>query len=293
MIKDKYDVFISYRRAGGLALARCICYYLQSRGVKCFLDLKDIRDGRFDERIYTAIEGSKYFLLLLSKESLMRRADKEDWVRKEIEHAMATKDRQHDIVPVMVKGQDVEFPEDFPEDLHELRTIQRETIDLEQHFERDIDDLLLKRMPCIGKKISRTFERRARQREQEAERVFRDRARRYKDEEHIRIDIGGGCEKLMRYAEDIGLDRQRASILIEDVNNSVNRDRKRTAWVKSHPVLLLLAGLLMLLAVFSGAYCCMPSEMKDIIYGQYISPIADICGQGWDNVCRFASSLHR
>lgn len=288
-MKPKYDVFISYRRKGGLAYARCICYYLRSKGVRCFFDLKEINGGKFDDAIYDALDRSKYFLLLLTEGSLDRCGEADDWVRLEIEYAA----KHLEIVPVIVGGNEFKFPKGLPELFQEIETIQQATVDKEQHFERDIDDLLLKRMPCIGKKISRKFERQAKEREHEVERAFCDRARRYKDEERIRIDIGGGHDKLMQYAEDLGLDKQRASILIEDVNNSVNRDRKRAAWIKSHPVLIFLARLLVFLAILSGVYCFLPSEMREQIHKQYISPIADACEHVWDNVCQFTLPSHK
>ena len=288
-MKQKYDVFISYRRKGGLEYARCICYYLRSKGVRCFFDLKEINGGKFDAAIYDALSRSKYFLLLLTDGALDRCVDPDDWVRLEIVHAV----KHADIVPVVVGGNEFKFPKGLPELFSEIETIQQATVDSGQHFERDIDDLLLKRMSCIGKKISKTFERQAKEREREVERAFCDRARRYKDEDGIRIDIGGGLQKLMQYAEDLGLDRQRASILIEVVNNSVNRDRKRAAWIKSHPVLTVLAVLSVLIAVSSLVYCCLPTEMKGLINDQYISPIADLCGHVWENVCQFARRSHR
>ena len=288
-MKPKYDVFISYRRDGGLAYARCICYYLRSKGVRCFFDLKEINDGKFDDAIYDALSRSKYCLLLLTEKALDRCVNEDDWVRLEIEYAM----EHTDIVPVVVGANEFKFPDGLPPLFGNLETIQQATVDKGQHFERDIDDLLLKRMPCIGKKISREFERQARRREHEAKRAFCERARRFKDEEHIRIDIGGGYQKLMQYAEDLGLDKQRASILIEDVNNSVNKERKRDAWIKSHPMLAVLAVLSVLLAVSSVVYCCLPTEMKDLIHDQYISPIADLCGHVWESICRFARPRYK
>ena len=288
-MKQKYDVFISYRRKGGLEYARCICYYLRCKGVRCFFDLEEINGGKFDAAIYEALRRSKYFLLLLTEGSLDRCVEDGDWVRLEIEYAV----KHVEIVPVIVGGNEFKFPDGLPALFHEIETIQQATVDKGQHFERDIDDLLLKRMPCIGKKICRKFERQARQREHDAERAFRERARRFKDEEHIRIDIGGGCQKLMQYAEDLGLDKQRASILIEDVNNSVNRERKREAWIKAHPVLTVLSALSVLVAVSLVVYCCLPLELKDLIRRQYISPIVGFCGRVWESVCRCASSCHK
>ena len=284
MTRNKYDVFISYRRVGGLTLARSICYYLRSRGVKCFFDLKEIRGGKFDEEIYDAIVGAKYFLLLLTKESLSRCADEEDWVRKEIEHALATKDARHAIVPVMVKGQVAQFPEDLPECLHELRTIQCETIDMEEHFERDIDDMLVNRMQRVGKRICKGAKSQAARRIEEAEDAFRERAWRFKTEDRIRIDIGGGHDKLLHLAEELCISSDRAEILIEEVNRAVSCRRRRDAWIAAHPLLTIGLVLSILLALAVSVYHVIPTDWRDCVDEQFLVPAKEFCSGIWDTV---------
>ena len=285
-MNPRYDVFISYRRRGGLLLARCICYYLRSKGVRCFFDMKEIKEGKFDEKIYRALDNSKYFLLILTDGSLDRCAEEEDWVRKEIEYAMSIKDKNHDIVPLAIKGHEVRFSDNLPASILELETVQRTIIDEEIHFERDIEDVLVNRMQRVGKKITREFQKGAKRRQEEAEDAFREQARQFKDVDRIRIDIGGGYEKLLRFADDLDIEKSRACVLIEEVNHSINQRRRRDAWIKSHPfkVLFLVFSALFVLGVL--AYSFMPSDWRDIVDDRVVSPFVESCSRFWEGACR-------
>ncbi len=65
-----YDYFISYRRAGGGALAaRYVKTILCKYGKKVFLDVDDIKKGEYKPQIYSAIENSTDFILILNEES--------------------------------------------------------------------------------------------------------------------------------------------------------------------------------------------------------------------------------
>lgn len=87
MAKEKYDVFISYRRGSGLYLAKNIATSLQGMGYKVFFDYDSMRNNEFDEQIYTAIENSKDFILVLTEGALDRCALPNDWVANEVLHA--------------------------------------------------------------------------------------------------------------------------------------------------------------------------------------------------------------
>ena len=280
-MKPKYDVFISYRRKGGLAIARCICYYLRSKGVRCFFDLREINEGKFDEAIFGALKRSKYTLLLLTEGSLDRCVDKGDWVRKEIEYSMSIKDKRHDIIPLTIKGQKVVFPESLPDSFTELAAIQQESIDDGRHFERDIDDMLVKRMKRVGKRVAREFNRDVRNRAMEAEAAFRSRAEFLKDTEKIRIDIGGGHVKLLQFAEELDIDKQRACILIEEVNSAINRRRRFFAWMRTHAVVSALTVFLSLFALGWGMYYLLPVEQQSKIEEKIVCPFSEQIDRIW------------
>lgn len=108
------DGFISYRRDGGSDLAWAVCNELSYRGKRIFLDVKSLRQGRFDENLLTSIGKSKYVILLLTPGALSRCRDPEDWVRKEIFEALG---RGKNIIPVVKEGfvfpSDAELPEEM------------------------------------------------------------------------------------------------------------------------------------------------------------------------------------
>ena len=85
------DVFISYRRDGGFALARLLYECLHKEGISTFLDLEELRAGAFNTKLYEAIDSAENFVIVLPPNSLDRCADPNDWVRLEIEHAIKQK----------------------------------------------------------------------------------------------------------------------------------------------------------------------------------------------------------
>lgn len=113
----KPKVFISYRRSDGWPHALLIYSELLRHGVNCWLDLRSMQAGKFDEQLLTQIGGAPSFLLVLTPDVLGERiGDPEDWVRKEIRHALKT--GRH-IIPVAV---DCVMPkkDQLPEDIAEL-----------------------------------------------------------------------------------------------------------------------------------------------------------------------------
>lgn len=115
-----YDAFISYRRENnGVYLAQAIHDQMQKRGITCFLDLEDLRSGRFDERLLEAVRASANFILILSKGALDRCINPDDWVRQEI---LAAVQAQKTIIPIMYDG--FEWPRQensMPEEIRQLQ----------------------------------------------------------------------------------------------------------------------------------------------------------------------------
>jgi tetratricopeptide (TPR) repeat protein len=64
---------------------------LSERGVDAFYDLEGIRAGEFEAVLLSQIAARPYFVLVLTPGTLDRCSDESDWVRREIEHAVATK----------------------------------------------------------------------------------------------------------------------------------------------------------------------------------------------------------
>src|ERR1041385_1523996 len=85
------SVFISYRRDASEYLARAIYQDLHTHDIDVFMDVESINAGQFNKIIENQIAARPYFLLLLTPGTLERCKQPIDWLRLEIEQAMATK----------------------------------------------------------------------------------------------------------------------------------------------------------------------------------------------------------
>lgn len=109
------DIFISYRREGGFAMARLLYERFHNAGLSVFLDLEELRSGAFNEKLYEAIDRCENFLLVLPPNSLDRCQAENDWLRLEIEHAI---EKKKNIIPVMMVG--FSFPDNLPSSIQIL-----------------------------------------------------------------------------------------------------------------------------------------------------------------------------
>ena len=110
-----YDVFLSYRRDGGETMAILLRDRLTAKGYRVFLDVEALRAGKFNEKLLHVIENCKDFIIVLSPNSLERCVNEDDWVRKEIAHAIA---HEKNVVPVLLRG--FTWPKTLPEDISDL-----------------------------------------------------------------------------------------------------------------------------------------------------------------------------
>lgn len=115
-MEKQYQIFISYRRDGGESTAKILCDKLESMGYQVFFDVESLRSGDFNTALYSVIDESEDFLLVLSPNALDRCRDEKDWVRLEIEHALAV---GKNIIPVMLRG--FSFPDELPESVNAVR----------------------------------------------------------------------------------------------------------------------------------------------------------------------------
>lgn len=113
----KFDVFISYRRKeGGFETANLLHDRLTQAGYKVFMDIENLRSGKFNEQLYRQIDGCKDFIVVLGPNSLDRCKNEGDWVRLEIARAIQS---DKNIVPVFLRN--FKRPEEpLPEDIKEL-----------------------------------------------------------------------------------------------------------------------------------------------------------------------------
>lgn len=97
-------VFISYRRSSSAYIARSIFENLKSHRFKPYMDTQSLESGPFDTQLLKLIEQSCHFLVVLTPDTLDRCVEPDDWVRREIEHAL---DFKLNIVPVYANGFDI------------------------------------------------------------------------------------------------------------------------------------------------------------------------------------------
>ncbi|MEM6283770.1 MAG: SUMF1/EgtB/PvdO family nonheme iron enzyme, partial [Chloroflexota bacterium] len=94
-------VFVSYRRANSTFIARAVFQELRAAGFDVFLDAQGIDSGNFEKIILKQIESRPHFVVILSPGSLDRCVNPDDWLRREIRHAL---DTQRNIVPILFNG---------------------------------------------------------------------------------------------------------------------------------------------------------------------------------------------
>jgi hypothetical protein len=133
---QSYDVFLSYRREGGEAMAILLRDRLAEKGYRVFLDIESLNSGSFNEQLFAVIDECTDFVLVGSKGCLDRCANDGDWVRLEIQRAFKS---GKNIVPVMLRG--FEFPETLPDDIDAIRLQNGVSADNSEYFDAAVDRL--------------------------------------------------------------------------------------------------------------------------------------------------------
>ncbi len=119
--RDRYVAFISYRTEDDGAAALLIQRSLADRGLNLFLDVKSLEAGHFDAQLLREIESASFFVLILSPKSLARCANPDDWVLRELTHALS---KGKPIVPVFRGGFNFDAKEHIP-DLPQIAELRR------------------------------------------------------------------------------------------------------------------------------------------------------------------------
>ena len=109
----KYQIFVSYRRDGGEALAQLMADRLRGKGFVVFHDVESLRSGAFNEDLLNKIAECEDVLVILPPNGLDRCiSDPDDWVLREISHALKL---GKNVIPIMMRN--FEFPAGLPEDI--------------------------------------------------------------------------------------------------------------------------------------------------------------------------------
>jgi tetratricopeptide (TPR) repeat protein len=96
-------IFISYRRSASRYFARAVFQHLHFNGHDVFFDIESIGPGDFERIILGQIKARAHFLAILAPASMERLEDPNDWLRKEIEFALAN---GRNVIPVLHSGFD-------------------------------------------------------------------------------------------------------------------------------------------------------------------------------------------
>ena len=112
-----YDIFISYRRAGGYETAKHLYDLLVHDGFTVSFDIDTLRNGLWTQELENRIAECKDFVIVLNRGAFNRTVDgstplEKDWLRRELAKAIELK---KNIVPVLLDG--FEFPDNLPDDI--------------------------------------------------------------------------------------------------------------------------------------------------------------------------------
>lgn len=130
-------VFISYRRERGSTLARIVQAELERRGFTCFLDVDDLGAEHFDDRLLREIERAPNIVVVLVPGSLDRCHQPDDWLRREVVHALKT---ERNIIPFLAEG--FQFPpeREMPVEMESLSRLNG-VVYSHQYFSASFDKL--------------------------------------------------------------------------------------------------------------------------------------------------------
>lgn len=118
-----YDVFISYRRAGGEDFARAVYQELCHRKYKVFLDRQNLESGDYERQVFEVISNCRDAVIILPQNALDRCCDEKDLFRKEIAAAL---EQQKNLIPIVRSGFTFPDEETLPLDIRGL--IKQEAI---------------------------------------------------------------------------------------------------------------------------------------------------------------------
>ena len=115
--EGSYDVFISYRRDTGSQTARIIKLALENN-YRVFMDVDTMPSGLFDVSLLETIENTKNFILVLGQGSFEEAsASQDDWLLREIAHAVKTK---RNIIPVVDANFSLQESQSLPTDIRNV-----------------------------------------------------------------------------------------------------------------------------------------------------------------------------
>lgn len=137
--RQDYDVFISYRHDTGFYLSQILYTKLISNGYTVFMD-KTMHSGRYEEKIHTAIDNSRNFIIVLFPSDVADLKNGESWLNKEA--AWALENEKLIVIPVMCDG--FEWPKNDAELSDVMKVVKRNNgivIHKDYSLDSDLDNL--------------------------------------------------------------------------------------------------------------------------------------------------------
>lgn len=122
--KEKYDIFISYRREDGAVFAESMAYNLREQGYRVFFDKKELKIGLdFPYELEQTIVEAKEFIAIVTEsyfgmgKSGIRINNNDDWIHKEVLFALSNSDIN--ILPILV-GTTAPVSDSIPENIKDV-----------------------------------------------------------------------------------------------------------------------------------------------------------------------------
>ncbi len=103
-MQEHSDVFISYKRSDGTMLAKFFRTMLEEQGYRVFLDLKELRNGRFDTQLREVLAHCGDVLCVLTPDyiaSMRQEPGEDNWVGLELVQALDEAEPKN-IIPITV-----------------------------------------------------------------------------------------------------------------------------------------------------------------------------------------------
>jgi hypothetical protein len=149
---QKYDIFISYRRKGGVKDARLVDEKLRNSGYSVSFDIDTLGRGKFTDTLNTRLKGCKDFIVIFEPSYYERFYDEnghiqpeevleEDWCYLELKNALLF---SKNIIPLVQK--DFVFPRNLPKgvkDIAEMNAIQLTEKEFKEIFEYKVKSYLV------------------------------------------------------------------------------------------------------------------------------------------------------
>jgi len=149
---QNYDIFISYRRKGGIQDARLVDEKLRNSGYSVSFDIDTLGRGKFTDTLKTRLKSCKDFIVIFEPSYWERFYDEnghiqpeevldQDWCYLELKNALLA---NKNIIPLVQK--DFVFPKNLPKDVKdiaEMNAIQLTEKEFKEIFEYKVKSYLI------------------------------------------------------------------------------------------------------------------------------------------------------